>query len=160
MLFTNILFLELVVIRGYANPVAVSLPEDPFARTIFLTVFFLIGSFMEYLIFKLRITNKQKNRKMLLSCFKINLITFPLTQILAYIISRYLFYFFWIYIIGIEILVIFIEWLLYKIELNKIFENSSQRNLLETTVIANVASFFLGLLALFFPLFPVFYFFL
>lgn len=151
------LSLELLIIKGYANPVVGGWSEDPITRTILLTGFFLIGTSIEYSIFKIRIIYKQKNRRLLFSCFKINIITFPLTQILAYIIYRYLFYFFWIYILVIEILVIFLEWSLFRIELNKIFQNSIiNRNILETTIIANIASFLLGLLALFFPLYPLF----
>ncbi|MFX1497767.1 MAG: hypothetical protein ACFFBH_09590 [Promethearchaeota archaeon] len=147
----------MVLIRGNADPVAVNLPEDPFMRSICLIIFFLIGTSIEYGIFQLIMTNNQWNRKVLLSCFKVNLVTFPLTQILAYIISRYLYSFFWFYILGVEILVIFIEWFLFKIELNKIFINSIKGNdiLFISTSIANASSFFVGLLAIFIPLFPL-----
>lgn len=136
-----------MIIEGFANPIALILypSEDPIKRTIILTIVFVIGTFIEYIILK-----KGINEILFFSCIKINLVTFPLTQILAYIISIYLWAYFWFYVLGIEILVIIIEWLLLRIELSKALVLS--RNILHYTAMANLISFLLGLCSfVFFP---------
>ena len=145
------------IIKVRANPV-VSYPiENPVIRSIFLIFIFSIGTFVEYIVyrFRFRITKYEKY-PLMKSCYKVNLITFPITQIIAYIIYVYLEFYFWIYVIVIEIFVIGIEWRLFKMEFeNRIksfeFDGDHERflsqKILICSIIANSSSFFVGLLA-------------
>lgn len=140
--------------KGYADPIVPYPSEDPIIRTIILTNMFFIGTTIEYAIFKRGVVKRPSNKKLFSTCVKVNLVTFPLTQILAYIINIYLSSYFWFYVLGIEILVIIIEWLLFRIEFNKILmESINSKHILQYTTMANFSSFLLGLLAFVIPTF-------
>ena len=85
---------------------------------------FFIGTTIEYKIFRHVVVKRPRNKRLFSTCVKVNLVTFPLTQILAYIIYIYLSSYFWFYVLAIEILVIIIEWFLFRIEFNKILTES------------------------------------
>jgi hypothetical protein len=138
-----------------ANPVAVPLIPwiyNPFFCIFYITVLFLIGTLVEYFYFKSSISKKNsspasKNKTLLFTIFKINLVTYPLTQVLAYIFYIFVSFLFWVFIFFIEILVVMIEWQLLKIEFNRIYEgNFVSKNLLKDTSLANLYSFLIGLI--------------
>ena len=97
------------VIEAYGNPIAVESAEDPNLRIFGLTIMFIIGTYVEYRLLKLDDGEIQLRRKELLKpVLKVNLVTYPFTQILAYIVYIYISPFFWCYILIIEIAVILI----------------------------------------------------
>ena len=77
-----------------ANPVMMPLipwGTDPFFCIFYLTFLFLIGMLIEYSYFKKVLSREvtpqvRKNRVLFLLILKINLVTYPLTQVLAYIV--------------------------------------------------------------------------
>ena len=86
-----------------------------------------------------------RDMKLLGTFFKINFITFPLTQILAYIVILYAINYYWFYIFGIEVLVILAEWRLILIEFDKKYNRILGSNTtLKIVIVANAISFFLG----------------
>ncbi len=79
---------------------------------------------------------------------KINLVTFPLTQILAYFFYMYFILFFWFYVFLIEIGVVIIESYLLKIELKRIVVvELTPKFVIRNTISANLISFLVGFLA-------------
>ncbi len=147
-----------------ANPV-VAYPtiENPVIRSIFMIFIFIIGTFVEYIVYRLRFKiDKDEKQPLMKSCYKVNLITFPITQIIAYIICVYLEFYFWIYIVIVEFIVMGIEWGLFKIEFeNRLrsyeFDGDQERflskKILICSIIANSSSFLVGLIV-FAPIFP------
>ncbi len=131
--------------------------ENPILRSIFIFFIFFLGTTIEYGVFILNFKIEKFERRILLkSCYKVNFITFPITQILAYIIYVYAELYFWIYIIIIELLVINIEWGLLKIKFEnlikslEIFSNPQRfvsKKILIGSIEANFLSFLVGLLA-------------
>jgi hypothetical protein len=122
--------------------------EHPVLRVIILTNIFIIGTFLEYWLFRLKINEIQIRKKELLRpVFKVNLVTFPLTQILAYIVYIYALPLFWVYIIGIEFAVIMAEWLLFNAELRKKYNPIPSKEILLSMIKVNIVSFLVGLIA-------------
>ena len=138
-----------------ANPVIMPLipwGSDPFFCILYVTVLFLIGMSIEYSYFK-RVLSREvtpqvrKNRVLFLLILKINLVTYPLTQILAYIVYIFVNLLFWLMIFLIEILVVVIEWKLLRIEFFRVYERTFEsKELLQDTTTANFFSFLIGLI--------------
>jgi len=146
-----LLYVFMIMPNVLADPVVVigAPHENLFLRLFLLTIFFLFATFVEFLFFKKVMFNK---RSLLQGDFKIflriNVITYPLTQILVYIVYLYLSLFFWINVLLIEIVVVIIEWRLLKIEISKNTENPiSSRFILMGSISANFISFLIGLIA-------------
>ena len=120
--------------------------RGPYETIILIFIMFIIAVGIEFLVF----TQKNydiapRDMKVLGTFFKINFITFPLTQILAYIVNLFANSYYWYYILGIEILVILAEWRLILIEFDKKYDRIlDSRKTLKILIIANVISFFLG----------------
>ena len=137
----------------YGNPVLMDLPENPFITIPLLILIFFIGSRVEYAYFNSKIFKKHRfSSQMSKSHYglflKINLVTFPLTQILAYFFYIYFMLFFWFYVLLIEIGVVFIESFLLRIELKRIVDvEIASKFILRNTVSANIISFLVGFLA-------------
>lgn len=147
-----------------ANGIGTYYPiEDPLRRSILILFIFIIGTSVEYGVYRLMFKiNKEEKRSLLKSCYKVNFITFPITQILAYIIDVYVDFLFWIYIIFVEFLVISMEWVLLKVEFENRVKSSEfngnqerflSKNVLKGSIIANSSSFFIGLIAFLPPIF-------
>ena len=161
-----IIFWHFFIIEVNANATAFWYPmEHPIFRSIFIFFMFFIGTTFEYGVyrFKFKIV-KEERRNLLKSCYKVNFITFPITQILAYIIYVYVEFYFWIYIILVELFVITAEWGLLKIEFEnrlksfQFFGNQERfpsKKILISSIIANSSSFLIGLLS-FVPTFSFF----
>ena len=143
-------FIQLV----YGNPVAappLDLLRNPFIAIPLLILMFYIGARVEYAYFNLNFFKKhdlkyisQNDYKLFL---KINLVTFPLTQILAYFFYVYFEQFFWFYVILIEIGVVFIESYLLRIELKRVADiERLSKFILRSAIYANIISFLLGFL--------------
>ena len=112
---------------------------------------FFGGSGLEYAFFYLVILKKKSfeyaSKPQYRTFLKINLVTFPLTQILAYFFYVYFVQFFWLYVLLIEIGVVFIEWYLLKIELKRILDvEITSKFILIMSFLANAQSFLVGLL--------------
>ena len=104
------------------------------------------------MIFKLDIEKIQSRKQEFLKpVFKVNLVTYPLTQILAYIVYIYFLPFFWLYVLVIEIAVILIEWQLLRILLQKKNDHIPSKKILIQMIKVNFVSFLVGLIA-FIPL--------
>jgi hypothetical protein len=134
----------------YGNLVIVlDLPENPFITVPMLIIMFFIGARVEYAYFNSKkhifeYVPKSDYRLFL----RINLVTFPLTQILAYFFYIYFLLFFLFYIFLIEIGVVFIESYLLRIELQKgVDVELSSKFMLRITFYANIISFLVGFLA-------------
>ena len=134
------------------NPVVFDLPENPFITVPLLIIMFFIGARIEYAYFnstfikKHRLENVSKSHYRLF--LRINLVTFPLTQILAYFFYIYWLQFFWFYVFLIEIGVVFIESFLLRIELKRVVDvEISPKSIVRRTLSANVISFLVGFLA-------------
>lgn len=144
--------LDFFTINALGNPVLINPIENPVIKIFYLIFIFIIGTGLEYLILKqIEIIVRSESKGLFRSFFKVNLVTFPLTQILAYIVYIYLILFYWFYILIIEIFVVLVEWVLLKIDLSKtygIYVNS--KRFLFQVGLANCGSFLLGLL-LFIP---------
>ncbi len=155
--YVFILLFCFIINQAIANPTAFwPVIEDPIMRTFFLFFLFFLGSGIEYGVFRHSFSTSRSryNKDLLKSCFKVNLITFPLTQILAYIVYIYLKSYLWVYLIIIEILVVISEWGLFKIEFGNIFEERIvSQKILFGSMKANSLSFLLSFLAFFFYLF-------
>ncbi len=135
------------IVDVYANGVpAPRLITGPYETIFLIFIVFIIAVGFEFLVF----TQKNydiapRDLKLLGTFFKINFITFPLTQILAYIVILYAINYYWFYIFGIEILVILAEWRLILIEFDKKYNRILEsRTTLKIVITANVISFFLG----------------
>ena len=136
----------------YGNPVPMDLPENPFITVPLLIIMFFIGARIEYAYFDLTLIKKHRfkheSRSYYRLFLRINLVTFPLTQILAYFFYIYFLQFFWFYVFLIEIGVVFVESYLLRIELPKVIDvELSSKNILRRTFPANTISFFVGFLA-------------
>ena len=136
----------------YGNPVVMDFPENPFITVPLLIIMFFIGARIEYAYFnstiikKYRLENVSKSHYRLF--LRINLVTFPLTQILAYFFYIYWLEFFWFYVFLIEIGVVFIESFLLRIELKRVVDvEISPKFIVRRTLSANIISFLVGFLA-------------
>ncbi len=139
--------LSITIVNVYADGVPTPDPRKGPYETIFLIfIMFIIAVGVEYLVFTYRrLDLAPRDINLLYTFLKINFITFPLTQILAYIVYIYLISYYWIYILGIEILVVLAEWRLILIEFKKKY--SSILNIITTLkmiIIVNTISFLLG----------------
>ena len=148
-------FLCSIITRSvYGNPVAVSpleLTKNPFITVPLLILMFFLGARVEHAYFNSKILKKNSFKYVPKSQYrtflKINIVTFPLTQILAYFFFIYFVQFFWLYILLIEIGVVFIESYLLKIELTRVVEAEiPSKSILTRTFFANVFSFLVGFL--------------
>ena len=136
----------------YGNPVVFDLPENPFITVPLLIIMFFIGALIEYAYFNSTLIKKHRLENVSKSHYKlflrINLVTFPLTQILAYFFYIYFLLFFWFYVFLIEIGVVFVETYFLRIELQKVVDvELSSKFILRRTFPANAISFFVGFLA-------------
>ena len=136
----------------YGNPVPMDFPENPFITVPLLIIMFFIGARIEYAYFnstfikKHRLENVSKSHYRLF--LRINLVTFPLTQILAYFFYIYWLEFFWFYVFLIEIGVVFIESFLLRVELKRVVDvEISPKFIVRRTLSANIISFLVGFLA-------------
>jgi len=135
-----------------ANPIVIYPVENPYIRIIFLTIFFLIGTAVEYVFFKNYLKKfttylDEKNKILSRSIIKINLVTYPITQLFAYIIYLFIIEYFLIIILFLEVGIVFIEWKLIKLELHKIVDRAlPSKQILEGTTLANIFSFLIGLI--------------
>ena len=160
LLIKESIFLLLLSILSFsrfvrANPVAIYPVENPYIRITVLTIFFLIGTSIEYVFFKnylnkFSANKKERNKLLSRSIIKINLITYPITQILAYVIYLFFIDYFFIFIFFLEIGVVIIEWRLLKIELERIIDEwtrfMSIKQVLLGSAKANLFSFLIGLI--------------
>ncbi len=136
----------------YGNAVVVEPSENPFIRIPMLIIMFFIGTALEYAYFSSKFSKKRKfdyvSRSDYKLFLKINLVTFPLTQVLAYFFYVYFLQFFWLYVLLIEIGVVFIESYLLRFELQRVVDvEISSKFILGRTFIANIISFLVGFLA-------------
>lgn len=136
----------------FGNPVVLDLPENPFITVPLLILMYFIGARVEYAYFNSkvfknhRIENDSRSHYRLF--LRINLVTFPLTQILAYFFYIYFLLFFWFYVFLIEIGVVFVESSLLRIELKRIVDvEIPSKLMLKRTFSANIISFLVGFLA-------------
>lgn len=139
--------LSITVVNVYANGVPTPDPRrGPYETIILIFIMFIIAVVIEYRVFTYdRLDLVPLEKGLLYTFLKINFITFPLTQILAYIVYIYSTSFYWYYILGIEILVVLAEWRLILIELKKKYNRILDTiSTLKITIIANIISFFLG----------------
>jgi len=149
--------LSITIVNVYANGVPTPDPRKGPYETIFLIfIMFIITVGVEYLVFTYRILDlAPRDINLLYTFLKINFITFPLTQILAYIVYIYLISYYWIYFLGIEILVVLAEWRLILIEFEKKNFFLNIITTLKMIIIVNTISFLLGfvpyLVIYFFP---------
>lgn len=135
-----------------ANPVGVPTPlESPIFRTIVIVIMFIIAVCIEYLIIiKSKINKDFREDNLFLIVLIINLITIPPVQLLAYAEFIYLSSFFWLYVFGLEVLIIILEWLLLTTAVKKRYSRILPPIYsLFIVIIANVASFLLGLVPFF-----------
>ena len=148
----TVLFFELLTLNVYGDGVVVDPSENPIAKSIIMVILFLLGTSLEFLILRrIEFIAGRDPSSLFRSFLKVNLVTFPLTQILAYIVYIYLILFFWFYVLIIEIFVVLIEWILLKTELNKSYNiRINTVKFLAQVGLANCGSFLLGLL-LFIP---------
>ena len=154
---------SITIVDVYANGVPTPGPRrGPYVTIILMFIMFIIAVGIEYLVFTYRrLDLAPRDISVLYTFLKINLITFPLTQILAYIVYIYALQYYWIYVLGIEILVVLVEWRLILFE----FKKKNARILNSTTtliivIIANSISFFLGFIPYLLISFYSFFFFL
>lgn len=141
-------FIQLV----YGNPVPLEFSENPFITIPLLVLMFFVGSRVESAYFNSKFFKKHGYSNALESPYKlflkINLVTFPLTQILAYFFYIYILPFFWFYVVLIEIGVVFVESHLVRIELKRVVQvDIASKFIFRRTFLANVVSFLVGLLA-------------
>ena len=152
MIFVSLCFIFTQNVCG--NPVVgvpIVLMKNPFFAVPILILMFFGGAGLEYAFFYLVILKKKSfeyaSKHQYRTFLKINLVTFPLTQILAYFFYVYFVQFFWLYVLLIEIGVVFIEWFLLKIELKRILDvEITSKFILIMSFLANAQSFLVGLL--------------
>ena len=151
---------SITIVDVYANGVPTPDPrKGPYETIIVIFIMFIIAVGMEYFVFThKRFDFAPRNTSLLYTFLKINFITFPLTQILAYIVYIYSNSYYWYYILGIEILVVLAEWRLILIEFEKKYTRVLHSiKTLKILIIANITSFFLGFIPyLVIALFPIF----
>jgi hypothetical protein len=139
------------------NPVPMIPPmRNPIISILLLTNMFFFGVGVEFAYFNSTLIKRHRrdydSKRHYRTFLKINLVTFPLTQILAYFFYIYFAQFFWFYIILVEIGVIIIESYLLRIELPKLVDvEISPKVLVGKSFAANLMSFLVGLVA-FLPL--------
>jgi uncharacterized membrane protein len=126
--------------------------ESPFIRVPLLIIMFFIGAWVEYAYFNSKFFKKHRfkdsSRSRYRLFLRINLVTFPLTQIIAYFFYIYFLLFFLFYVFLTEIGVVFIESYLLRIELQKgVDVELSSKYILRMTFSANLISFLVGFLA-------------
>lgn len=140
----------------YGNPIVVEPTEDPIVRVTVLIIMFFIGVAVEYAFFNSRLVRKITNEHIPgRTLLEINLVTFPLTQIFAYVFYLYFVQFFWLYVLIIEIGVILVESYLIRLRLKRVVdEELSSKLILGLASLANLFSFLIGLIA-FLPEFRV-----
>jgi len=139
----------------YGNPVMfppLEPTKNPFITVPLLILMFFVGARVEHAYFNSKILKRNSFKYVPKSQYrtflKINIVTFPLTQILAYFFSVYFVQFFWLYVLLIEIGVVFIESYLLKIELTRVEDvEIPPKSILLRTFFANVFSFLVGFLA-------------
>lgn len=139
---------------GYGNPIVVHPTEDPVVRVTVLIIMFILGVVVEYSFFNLRIVKKYTFERIPGSTvLEINLVTFPLTQVFAYVFYLYFTQFFWLYVFIIEIGVILVESYLIRLRLRRVGNiELSPKLILGWASLANLLSFLIGLIA-FLPVF-------
>jgi hypothetical protein len=138
----------------FGNGVPMNYSENPFFTVPLLIIMFFLGSWLEYIYFDL-ILFREFRFSQYRFFLRINLVTFPLTQILAYFFYIYFVQFFWIYVLFIEIGVVFTESYLLRIVLKRVVDAEiSSKILLINTFSANIISFLVGLLA-YLPIFII-----
>lgn len=125
--------------------------ENPYIRIPLLIFMFFIGVWVEHDYFNAKVIQEYGagyiSRRYYKVFLRVNLVTFPLTQILAYVFYLYFWLFFWIYILLIEIGVVYIESYLLKIELKGVVDlRVPPKIILKRVFVANLISFLLGLL--------------
>lgn len=151
--FSLILFIfASITVNVLGNPIVFDPIENPILKSFFMVILFLLGTSLEFLLLRrIEFLAGREPISLFQSFFKVNLVTFPLTQILAYIVYIYLILFFWLYVLIIEIFVVLIEWILLKTELNKSYNiRIKSIKFLAQVGLVNCGSFLLGLL-LFIP---------
>ena len=143
--------IQISLARG--NPVYIPLYYDIFYMTFILILIFVLTTIIEYGVLHLYFKKFSfNNRDLYYSVIKVNLVTFPLTQVFAYFISIYFFLLFYFYIIIIEFLVVIVEWLLLKVELlrveqkNNLTELIRTRKILKGAFFCNLTSYLFGLI--------------
>ena len=135
------------IVEVYANGVPEpNLIRGPYETVLMIFILFIIAVGFEFLVFtKKSYDLAPRNSKLLLTFLKINLITFPLTQILAYTVFIYARNYYWIYILGIELCVILAEWRLILIEFNRKYDRKLYpTQVLKLSILANFISLLLG----------------
>jgi len=136
----------------FGNAVVLDLPENPFITVPLLILMYFIGARVEYAYFNSKVIKNHRfendSRSHYRLFLRINLVTFPLTQILAYFFYIYFMLFFWFYVFLIEIGVVFVESYLLRIEFKRIVDvELPSKFILRSTLSANFISFLVGFLA-------------
>jgi len=140
-------FLSFTIVDVYANGVPTPDPrKGPYETMLLIFIMFIIAVVVEYRIFTHnKLYFASRSTSLFYTFLKINFITFPLTQILAYIVYIYSNSYYWYYILGIEILVVLAEWRLILIEFKKKYTRVlHSMDSLKIVILANSLSFFLG----------------
>ena len=135
------------IMEGHANGVPEpNLIRGPYEAVLMIFILFMIAVGFEFLVSTQKSFDlAPRNTKLFLTFLKINIITFPITQILVYIVFIYAFNYYWIYVLGIEILVILAEWRLILIEFDrKYVKILYPKQALKISIMANIISFLLG----------------
>lgn len=138
---------SITVVDVYANGVPTPDPrKGPYETIVIIFIMFIIAVEIEYRIFTYsKFEFSQRSTSLFYTFLKINFITFPLTQILAYIVYIYSNSYYWYYILGIEILVVLAEWRLILIEFKKKYTRVlHSMTTLKILILTNFISFFLG----------------
>jgi hypothetical protein len=165
-----VLFLGLLVLlipQVRANPIPNYRDYSPIFMAFYMPSLFIATFFIELAIIKLFLgANKPilKSRNLYKTIFAVNIFTFPLTQVVAYIMYQY-------FLVGIdlnllilatlfiEILPITLECALYLKIYNKLndldyfIHRVSNNMVLKSTITANIVSFLFGILT--YGLFPI-----
>ena len=145
--------LLITTLEVYANGVSPPGPKKgPYQTIILILNMFILGWGIEFLVFTHKSLDlAERDGRSLVTFLKINLITFPVTQILAYIVYIYANAYYWYYILGIEILVVLAEWRLILLKFEKQYALSlHSRKTLGVTSIANCISFLFGFIPYYF----------
>ncbi len=149
LIYINVIFwlYAFSILNVYANGVPTpNIIRGPYETVFLIFILFVIAVGFEFLVFTQKSYDlAPRNSKLFLTFLKINLITFPLTQILAYMVYLYALNYYWIYILLIEILVVLAEWRLILIEFDRKYDHILYpKQALKLSIKANIISFFLG----------------
>jgi len=157
--FSLLLLLIISVVNfGFANPLPIGGPWEHPEILIYLTILFFVTSAVEYIFFRLvffRRTLLYSNNSVLEVKFKlflglflgINLITFPITQVLANAIYIYLPLLLWVFVLLIEVMVVVIEAIILKFGLQKLIKSRlSFLFALKGSLGINLVSFLVGII--------------